>query len=195
VDTTDQSFRRADRGSTRRTVVHRTLLRPLAAHASSHRGANEVWHCPRELSQPTCPVGADSRPQRRWNNSPLEFVALHRLEWTIAKATVTPDHRISAIIMVAGGANPANEVATFVRGWSDGVSLGFKNLFTPARTPDAQALRGAVVVLSPRRPAPSSYRRVPAALRRTPVLVGRITGQPRWFWCSCLADVACRGRR
>jgi hypothetical protein len=36
------------------------------------------------------------------------------------------------IIMVIGGANPANGVAAFVRGWSDGVSLGFGNLFTPA---------------------------------------------------------------
>ena len=36
------------------------------------------------------------------------------------------------IIMVIGGANPANGVAAFVRAWSDGVSLGFGNLFTPA---------------------------------------------------------------
>jgi hypothetical protein len=39
---------------------------------------------------------------------------------------------VAQIIMVAGGANPANGVATFVRGWADGVSLGFENLFTPA---------------------------------------------------------------
>jgi hypothetical protein len=39
---------------------------------------------------------------------------------------------VAQIIMVAGGANAANGVATFVRGWSNGVSLGFENLFTPA---------------------------------------------------------------
>ena len=39
---------------------------------------------------------------------------------------------VAQIIMVMGGANPANGVATFVRGWADGVSLGFENLFTPA---------------------------------------------------------------
>jgi hypothetical protein len=38
---------------------------------------------------------------------------------------------VAQIVMVMGGANPANGVATFVRGWADGVSLGFENLFTP----------------------------------------------------------------
>jgi hypothetical protein len=39
---------------------------------------------------------------------------------------------VAQIIMVMGGANPANGVAAFVRDWSNGISLGFDNLFTPA---------------------------------------------------------------
>lgn len=36
------------------------------------------------------------------------------------------------IVMVVGEANPANGVASFVRGFSSAVSLGFDDLFTPA---------------------------------------------------------------
>jgi hypothetical protein len=36
------------------------------------------------------------------------------------------------IIMFLGETNPANGVASFVRGFAAGVSLGFDNLFTPA---------------------------------------------------------------
>ncbi len=36
------------------------------------------------------------------------------------------------IVMVMGEANPANGVASFVRGFSAAVSLGFGDLFTPA---------------------------------------------------------------
>ncbi len=39
---------------------------------------------------------------------------------------------VAQIIMVMGNANPANGVAAFVRGWSNGVSLGFDTLFIPA---------------------------------------------------------------
>lgn len=39
---------------------------------------------------------------------------------------------LAQIIMVMGDANAGNGVATFVRGWSGAVSLGFENLFTPA---------------------------------------------------------------
>jgi len=39
---------------------------------------------------------------------------------------------VAWIIMTIGSANPANGVASFVRSWADGVSLGFSNLFVPA---------------------------------------------------------------
>lgn len=39
---------------------------------------------------------------------------------------------VAHIVMVLGEANPANGVASFVRGFSSSVSLGFDDLFTPA---------------------------------------------------------------
>lgn len=39
---------------------------------------------------------------------------------------------LARIVLVIGDANPANGVAAFVRGWSNAVSLGFVDLFTPA---------------------------------------------------------------
>lgn len=39
---------------------------------------------------------------------------------------------VARIVLTVGSANPANGVAAFVRVWSDGVSLGFDNLFVPA---------------------------------------------------------------
>ena len=39
---------------------------------------------------------------------------------------------VAQIVMVMGEANPANGVASFVRGFSSAVSLGFDDLFTPA---------------------------------------------------------------
>jgi hypothetical protein len=39
---------------------------------------------------------------------------------------------VAHIVMVLGEANPANGVASFVRGFAAAVSLGFNNLFTPA---------------------------------------------------------------
>ncbi|WP_207926956.1 hypothetical protein [Actinocrispum wychmicini] len=39
---------------------------------------------------------------------------------------------VAHIIMVLGEANPANGVASFVRGFAAAVSLGFDGLFTPA---------------------------------------------------------------
>jgi hypothetical protein len=38
---------------------------------------------------------------------------------------------VAHIVMVMGEANPANGVASFVRGFSTAVSLGFNDLFTP----------------------------------------------------------------
>jgi hypothetical protein len=39
---------------------------------------------------------------------------------------------VAHIVMVLGEANPANGVASFVRGFATAVSLGFNDLFTPA---------------------------------------------------------------
>ncbi|UQS21360.1 hypothetical protein L1857_00185 [Amycolatopsis thermalba] len=35
------------------------------------------------------------------------------------------------VIFVVGGANPDNGIVSFVRDWSDGLALGFKDLFEP----------------------------------------------------------------
>ncbi|HWD07205.1 MAG TPA: hypothetical protein VG674_32670 [Amycolatopsis sp.] len=36
------------------------------------------------------------------------------------------------VIFVVGSANPANGIVSFVHSWADGLSLGFKDLFTPS---------------------------------------------------------------
>ncbi|NIH86680.1 hypothetical protein [Amycolatopsis granulosa] len=36
------------------------------------------------------------------------------------------------VIFVVGGANPDNGIVGFARDWSDGLALGFKDLFEPA---------------------------------------------------------------
>lgn len=41
---------------------------------------------------------------------------------------------LAQVVLVVVGANPANDIAVFVRAWSSGVSLGFEDLFTPANT-------------------------------------------------------------
>ncbi|MGH3624772.1 MAG: hypothetical protein ACRDQ5_23785 [Sciscionella sp.] len=35
------------------------------------------------------------------------------------------------VILSVGGANPENGITTFVKGWANGISFGFKDLFTP----------------------------------------------------------------
>ncbi|GAA3559199.1 hypothetical protein GCM10022222_48590 [Amycolatopsis ultiminotia] len=35
------------------------------------------------------------------------------------------------VIFVIGSANPANGIVSFVHSWADGLSLGFRDLFTP----------------------------------------------------------------
>ncbi|QWF83994.1 hypothetical protein [Amycolatopsis sp. CA-230715] len=39
---------------------------------------------------------------------------------------------LAQIVLVTTGANPANDIAVFVRVWASSVSLGFEDLFTPA---------------------------------------------------------------
>jgi len=36
------------------------------------------------------------------------------------------------VIFTVGSANPDNGIVTFVRGWADGLALGFRDLFTPS---------------------------------------------------------------
>lgn len=69
---------------------------------------------------------AQDREQRRWNQTRTV-----RMVCTIITvicglfATVLAAH----IVMVIGEANPTNGVATFVRSWAGGVSLGLDGLF------------------------------------------------------------------
>lgn len=70
-----------------------------------------------------------AREQRQWDR-----VRTIRVVCTIITAVcgLFAVVLVAQIIMVIGGANPANGVAEFVAGWSNGISLGFDDLFTPA---------------------------------------------------------------
>ena len=71
---------------------------------------------------------AEEREQRRWNRT--RMIGMVCTIITVISslfAVVLAVH----IVMVLGEANPANGVATFVRGWASGVSLGLTGLFTP----------------------------------------------------------------
>ena len=70
-----------------------------------------------------------ARQERRWSRARRIRVSCTVITVVCGLFAVV---LVAQIILVAGVANPANGVATFVRGWSDGVSLGFDNLFTPA---------------------------------------------------------------
>ena len=71
---------------------------------------------------------AEDREQRRWNRSRAVQTICTIINVVCGLfAVVLAAH----IIMVLGEANPANGVASFVRGFASGVSLGFDNLFTP----------------------------------------------------------------
>jgi len=74
---------------------------------------------------------ADEREQRRWHRT--RTVGMICLIINIIGG-VFAVVLAANIIMVLGEANPANGVASFVRGFASAVSLGFDNLFTPANT-------------------------------------------------------------
>ena len=88
---------------------------------------------------------AEEREQRRWNRTRTV-----RMVCTIITgicglfAAVLAAH----IIMVLGEANPANGVATFVRGWAGGVSLGLDGLFTPASAKPQVLLNSGLAALA-----------------------------------------------
>lgn len=72
---------------------------------------------------------AEDREQRRWTRTRMV-----RTVCTIVTVVSSLFAVVLAvhIVMVLGEANPANGVATFIRGWANGVSLGLNGLFTPA---------------------------------------------------------------
>jgi len=71
---------------------------------------------------------AEDTEQRRWNRT--RTVGMICLIINIIGG-VFAVVLAANIIMVLGEANPANGVASFVRGFASAVSLGFDNLFTP----------------------------------------------------------------
>jgi hypothetical protein len=78
--------------------------------------------------EPT-PDGFLDRQQRRWDRigtAQVTCTVINVLSGLFAVVLV------AHIVLVIGGANPANDVASFVRGFAAAVSLGFDGLFTPA---------------------------------------------------------------
>ncbi|HEU5475479.1 MAG TPA: hypothetical protein VFV67_32955 [Actinophytocola sp.] len=72
---------------------------------------------------------AEDREQRRWNRTRTVRASCTIITIICSLfAVVLAAH----IVMVLGEANPTNGVASFVRGFAGGVSLGFDGLFTPA---------------------------------------------------------------
>lgn len=84
---------------------------------------------PAPAESPTPLTQAQDRQQRRWDRTRTV-----RISCTIVKAVcgLFAVVLVARIIMVMGEANPANGVASFVRGFADTVSLGFDGLFNPA---------------------------------------------------------------
>ena len=71
----------------------------------------------------------EDREQRRWNQTRAVRTICTIINVVCGLFAVV---LAAQIIMVLGEANPANGVASFVRGFASAVSLGFDNLFTPA---------------------------------------------------------------
>jgi hypothetical protein len=88
---------------------------------------------------------AEDREQRRWHR-----IRTVRMVCTIINvicglfAAVLAAH----IIMVLGEATPTNSVATFIRGWAGGVSLGLDGLFTPANAKTQVLLNSGLAALA-----------------------------------------------
>jgi hypothetical protein len=128
---------------------------------------------------------AEDREQRRWWNRTRAVRAICTIINVVGGvfAVVLP----AQIIMVLGEANPANGVASFVRGFAAAVvSLGFDNLFTPAnaklgvlsndgprRTRVAGSRRGRDHADPPLRPARPTPTTAPAAGSTPPAQVHR----------------------
>jgi hypothetical protein len=109
--------------------------------AYSHPNPGLVELTPAVLSPVT---NAEDREQRRWNRT--RTVGLICMVVNIIGglfAAVLAAH----IIMVLGEANPSNGVASFVRGFASGVSLGFGTLFTPTSIKTAVLLNDGLAAL------------------------------------------------
>jgi hypothetical protein len=87
---------------------------------------------------------AEDREQRRWNRCRTV-----RMICTIITIITSLFAVVLAanIIMVLGEANPANGVASFVRGFAAAVSLGFDDLFTPANAKTQVLLNNGLAAL------------------------------------------------
>lgn len=74
-----------------------------------------------------------STPSMDWRKAKEQIVALLAgvVRWLgVIFALILVLH----VIFVIGEANPDNSIATFVREWSDGLVIGFQDLFTPDDT-------------------------------------------------------------
>jgi hypothetical protein len=108
------------------------LMANLDPYPNAERGRVE----PTPAGRPSPLAESRDRQQRRWDRTRTVWISC-----TIVKAVcgLFAVILVAHIIMVMGEANPANGVASFVRGFSGAVSLGFDGLFTPASA-KAQAL-------------------------------------------------------
>jgi|GEM_PF-3473669 len=88
---------------------------------------------------------AEDREQRRWSRTRTVRTVCTIITGICSLfAAVLAAH----IVMVIGEANPANGVATFVRGWAGGVSLGLDGLFTPASAKTQVLLNSGLAALA-----------------------------------------------
>ena len=87
---------------------------------------------------------AEDRDQRRWSRTRAV-----RMICTIITIVCSLFAVVLAanVVLVLGEANPANGVATFVRGFAAAVSLGFDNLFTPANAKTQVLLNDGLAAL------------------------------------------------
>lgn len=94
-------------------------------------GPGRVELTPAEGSSPLAEAHdrAQDRQQRRWDRAHTVRTVCTTVNVLCGVFAVVLG---AQIILVMGEANPANGVASFVRGFSGAVSLGFDNLFTPA---------------------------------------------------------------
>lgn len=118
---TGARWRRARRSATRDTQI----LNPPDLYPNPGPGLVE----PPPDGRPAAFAEDRDREQRRWDRDRTIRVACTIITAVCGLFAVV---LVAEIIMVIGSANPANGVAAFVAGWSNGISLGFDNLFTPA---------------------------------------------------------------
>jgi hypothetical protein len=84
---------------------------------------------PTLAEHPETPDQALDRRQRRWDRTRMVRIVCTIINVVCGLFAVV---LVAQIVLVMGEANSANGVASFVRGFSAAVSLGFDNLFTPA---------------------------------------------------------------